>query len=216
MQTRSQLIEAAENVCTLNQSDNRSCNIRIQVTVDQLSCYDDNRLIYVAGVNGTEITTAASFLEYLGLLGPVEISLDNQTFSIMSSPSCPLSIPSAEESNCNRETKIFPTSTSVKTSTSTSTVSTTITATSDATTHVAIATTTASTTPSTITTTTNTNVISIETATDDDDNATDKNDTVVVVVTIASLVGIVVLTFGIILFIVICHQCNRYRHHSNK
>ena len=35
------------------------------------------------------------------MLGSVEISLHSQNFSIISVPWCPLSIPSAEESNCS-------------------------------------------------------------------------------------------------------------------
>jgi len=175
-------------------------------------------------VGGTASTSAASFVDYLRQIAPIEISLHNQTFSVMSSSSCPLSIPSAEESNCNRETgpsNIVPTSTTAKTTTSTTTD--TITSTSDTTSHITTTTITATTTNA-IATTTDSNII---TTIDNDHDSTaagtttstdnaDKNDTVVVVVTIACLVGIVVMTFSIICFIVICHQCNRYRHRSSK
>ena len=219
LQTRSQLIEAAENACSLGGS---SCKIRLRL-IDQLSCYDDNRLVYVAGVGGTASTSAASFVDHLRQIAPIEISLHNQTFSVMSSSSCPLSIPSAEESNCNRETGpsyIVPTS---ATATTAKTTTDTITSTSDTTSHITTTTITATTTNA-IATTTDSNII---TTIDNDHDSTaagtttstdnaDKNDTVVVVVTIACLVGIVVMTFGIICFIVICHQCNRYRHRSSK
>ena len=223
LQTRSQLIEAAENACSLGGS---SCKIRLRL-IDQLSCYDDNRLVYVAGVGGTASTSAASFVDHLRQIAPIEISLHNQTFSVMSSSSCPLSIPSAEESNCNRETgpsNIVPTSATATTAkTTTSTTTDTITSTSDTTSHTTTTTITATTTNATATTTDSNIITTIDNdhdstaagTTTSTDNA-DKNDTVVVVVTIACLVGIVVMTFGIICFIVICHQCNRYRHCSSK
>lgn len=128
LQARSQLIEAAKNVCTSD--DESPC--AVQLTSDRLSCYNRSRIVYVARVIGTISTSAAEFLDYLRMLGPVEISLHNQIFSIMSLPSCPLSIPSIEESNCNQETVtttttiITPTSTTI--GTPLSTTSTTITA----------------------------------------------------------------------------------------
>ena len=94
---RSQLTEAVEDVCTSVRRDNETCTA--QFANDHFSCYNNSRLVYVARVVGTIRTNATTFLEYLSILGPVEISLHNQNFSIISS--CPLSIPSAEESNCS-------------------------------------------------------------------------------------------------------------------
>ena len=183
LHTRTQLIEAAKNVCT---SSHNSSTCAIQVTGDRFSCYDNSRLVYVARVIGTTSTTAKSFLEYLRMLGPVEVSLHNETFSVISSPSCPLSIPSAEESNCSQEA-----------------VSTTITAHTNTSTTI------------TTTTTTATSTISVAPTTSAP-NSDDDNSTIVVIVTMACLVGIVIMTLGIICAIVICHQCHRYRNRSNR
>ena len=79
-------------------NDSEAC--MTQFANDQFSCHNNNGLIYIARIVSTMHTNAATFLEYLGMLGPLEISLNDGTFSIVSSPLCPLSIPSVEEFNC--------------------------------------------------------------------------------------------------------------------
>lgn len=86
-------------MCTTTGNDNETC--ATQFASDHFSCHNNSRLVYVARVVGTIQTNVTTFLEYLSVLGPVEISLYNQTLSVISSPSCPLLIPSAEESNCS-------------------------------------------------------------------------------------------------------------------
>ena len=97
--TRSQLSQAVEDVCTSVQNDSAAC--ATQFANDHFSCHNNNRLVYVARVVGTIRTNTTIFLEYLSMLGSVDISLHNQNFSIISSPWCPLSIPSPREFNCS-------------------------------------------------------------------------------------------------------------------
>lgn len=97
--TRSQLSQAVEDVCTSVYNDSVTC--ATQFANDHFSCHNNSRLVYVARVVGTKRTNTTAFLEYLSMLGSDEISIHNQNFSIISFPWCPLSIPSAQESNCS-------------------------------------------------------------------------------------------------------------------
>ena len=94
-----QLTEAVEDVCTSVHNDSATC--ATQFANDHFSCHNNSRIVYVARVVGTIRTNTTTFLEYLSMLGSVKISLHNQNFSIISLPWCPLSIPSAQESNCS-------------------------------------------------------------------------------------------------------------------
>ena len=94
-----QLSQAVQEVCTETHGSNETCVT--QFANDYFHCHN-NRLVYVARVVSTVHTNTTTFLRYLTLLmGSAEISLHNLSFSVISLPSCPLSIPSAEESNCN-------------------------------------------------------------------------------------------------------------------
>ena len=67
---------------------------------DQFSCHNNSGLVYIARVVSIMHTNTTTFLQYLKMLGAFEISLNDRIFSVVSSPYCPLSIPSAEEINC--------------------------------------------------------------------------------------------------------------------
>lgn len=90
--------QAVQDICTSLHNDNEIC--ATEFANDRFSCHNNRTLVYVARVIGTAQTNATTLLEYLSMLGPIEISVHNQNLSIISSPNCPLSIPSAEESNC--------------------------------------------------------------------------------------------------------------------
>ena len=79
-------------------NDSETCTT--QFADERFSCHNNSRLVYIARAVDTMHTNAATVLEFLGMLGSLEISLNNRTFSIISSPLCPLSIPSVEDLNC--------------------------------------------------------------------------------------------------------------------
>lgn len=89
------------SVCSSAHDVNVSGTCATQFANDHFSCHNNNRIVYVARVIATMQTNTTAFLEYLKMLSPLGISLHNRTFSIISSPLCPLSIPSPEESNCS-------------------------------------------------------------------------------------------------------------------
>lgn len=206
LDTRSQLLSAAQNVCNSIQNNTDLCIGVAQLPGDQFCCRNNSGLVYVAEVVGTTQTSAATFLEYLRMLGPLEISLRDQTFSAASSPSCPLSIPSAQEANCSLES--IPDYTTLDAATTTATTTT-----SSATTPTKSTPTTDTTTTETTTATTDTKNTPTSSTTSGDG---DENNTVIVIVTIACLVGIVVITLSIIGALVIIHHCKQCHNHSNR
>ena len=230
LDTRSQLLKAAQNVCNSIQNDTNLCVT--QLLGDRFCCRNNSGLVYVAEMVGTTQTSATTFLEYLRMLGPLEISLRDQTFSVASSPSCPLSIPSAQEVNCSLESTPAATTFSEDTVTTTTTTTTSATAsttvattasTTVATTASTTVATTETTTPTESTPTTATTTTEATASTDTKDTPTtvtsdgqDENDTVIIIVTIACLVGIVVITLCIIGGLVIIHHCKQYHYHSNR
>ena len=123
LDTRSQLLKAAQNVSNSIQNDTNLCVA--QLPSDQFYCRNNSGLVYVAKMVGTAQASATTFLEYLRMLGPLEISLRDQIFSVASSPSCPLSVPSAQEVNCSLESTPAATTFSEDTVTTTTTTTAT-------------------------------------------------------------------------------------------
>ena len=191
MDIRSQLLMAAKNVCKSIHNGTNLC--AAQLPGDQFCCRNNSGLIYVAEVVGTTQTNATAFLEYLQMLSAVEISLHDQTFSVVSSPSCPLSIPSAQEVNCSLESTIHTTPSTPSSTTSSSTSSTTFSTTSSITTS-----TTMSATP---------------TATS---GGQDEDSTLIVISAVVCLVGIVVIALSITGVLVLRHYCVRWCNHITR
>ena len=196
LDTRSQLLMAAKNVCNSIHNDTHLCTA--QLPGDQFCCRNNSGLIYVAEVVGTTRTNATAFLDYFQMLGALEISLHDQTFSVVSSPSCPLSIPSAQEVNCSLESTTHTASSTPSSTTSSITASTT-------------SSTTSSTTISSITTSTTMSATPAATSGDQDEDST-----VIVIGAVVCLVGIVVTALGITGVLVLRHYCVRWCNHITR